>query len=58
MNDDNMKKYDEAKSALEGLVSQINIIIDSSVNGADPETCPTESGCSSCGGSCSTCGGC
>jgi cell fate (sporulation/competence/biofilm development) regulator YlbF (YheA/YmcA/DUF963 family) len=50
-----MVKYEEAKSALDGLLSQINTIIESSVNGLDPETCPATQGC---GGSCSTCGGC
>jgi cell fate (sporulation/competence/biofilm development) regulator YlbF (YheA/YmcA/DUF963 family) len=50
-----MVKYDEAKAALDDLLSQINAVIEGSVNGLDPETCPTISGC---GGSCSTCGGC
>jgi cell fate (sporulation/competence/biofilm development) regulator YlbF (YheA/YmcA/DUF963 family) len=55
MNNENMAKYEEAKGALDGLLSQINTIIESSVNGLDPETCPAVV---NCGGSCSTCGGC
>jgi cell fate (sporulation/competence/biofilm development) regulator YlbF (YheA/YmcA/DUF963 family) len=50
-----MIRYEEAKGALDGLLSQINTIIESAVNGLDPETCPS---IVSCGGSCSTCGGC
>jgi cell fate (sporulation/competence/biofilm development) regulator YlbF (YheA/YmcA/DUF963 family) len=55
MSNSKMVKYEEAKGALDGLLSQINTIIESSVNGLDPETCPAVV---NCGGSCSTCGGC
>jgi cell fate (sporulation/competence/biofilm development) regulator YlbF (YheA/YmcA/DUF963 family) len=55
MSNPNMARYEEAKGALDGLLSQINVIIESSVNGLDPETCPVTAGC---GGSCNTCGGC
>jgi cell fate (sporulation/competence/biofilm development) regulator YlbF (YheA/YmcA/DUF963 family) len=55
MSNENMAKYEEAKGALDGLLSQINTIIESSVNGLDPETCPAVV---NCGGSCGTCGGC
>jgi cell fate (sporulation/competence/biofilm development) regulator YlbF (YheA/YmcA/DUF963 family) len=55
MSDPLMEKYEDAKAALDDLLSQINAVIEGSVNGLDPETCPTISGC---GGSCSTCGGC
>ncbi len=57
MANENMAAYNDAKNAMDDLLTQINVIITYSANGADPETCPTheESGC---GGSCSTCGGC
>jgi cell fate (sporulation/competence/biofilm development) regulator YlbF (YheA/YmcA/DUF963 family) len=55
MGNPKMGKFEDAKAALDDLLSQINTIIEGSVNGLDPETCPTISGC---GGACSTCGGC
>ncbi len=53
----NMAAYNEAKNAMDTMLSQINMVITYSANGEDPETCPTEEP-HSCGGSCSTCGGC
>jgi cell fate (sporulation/competence/biofilm development) regulator YlbF (YheA/YmcA/DUF963 family) len=55
MSNPKMVKYEEAKGALDGLLSQINTIIESTVNGLDPETCPAVV---NCGGSCSSCAGC
>jgi cell fate (sporulation/competence/biofilm development) regulator YlbF (YheA/YmcA/DUF963 family) len=54
MADPNMTKYNEAKDALGALISQINTIIEASVNGGDPMTCDIEN----CTHDCSTCGGC
>lgn len=50
----NMIAFNEAKNAMDDMLSQINTVITSSANGEDPETCAT----SACTGSCSTCGGC
>ena len=57
MKNENMTKYNQAKNDMDALLNQINMIITYSANGEDPMTCPTEAA-SSCGGSCSTCGGC
>jgi cell fate (sporulation/competence/biofilm development) regulator YlbF (YheA/YmcA/DUF963 family) len=54
MADPNMQRYEEAKSDLEMLVSQINTIMDISVSGGDPLTCDL----TACTHNCSTCGGC
>jgi cell fate (sporulation/competence/biofilm development) regulator YlbF (YheA/YmcA/DUF963 family) len=54
MSDNNMKKYDDAKNALGGLITQINTIIDAAVNGEDPMTCDL----TNCTHDCSTCAGC
>ncbi|MCL2054269.1 MAG: YlbF family regulator [Oscillospiraceae bacterium] len=59
MANENMAAYNESKNALDSLLSQINMIITSSANGEDPETCPTEQPASGCGGGgCSSCSGC
>lgn len=57
MANENMNLFTEAKTAMDGMLSQVNMVITLSANGEDPETCPTEMS-SSCSGSCSTCGGC
>lgn len=51
-----MVEFNEAKDAIDKLVSSVNYIITQSANGEDPETCPETP--PTCGGSCSTCGGC
>ncbi len=55
MMNENMDAYNEAKAGIEGIIHQVNFILEMAANGEDPMTCPTESSCS---GSCSTCGGC
>lgn len=55
MSNNTMVEYNTAKVELDQLMSQVNIIISKSLDGEDPETCETTSGC---GGSCATCGGC
>ncbi len=57
MANSNMTLFNEAKTAMDDMLSQINMVITLSANGEDPETCPTETS-HSCSGSCSTCGGC
>ncbi|MCM1329500.1 MAG: YlbF family regulator [Ruminococcus sp.] len=56
MANENMNAYNEAKNAMDDMLSRINMVITYSANGEDPMTCPTEQ--QSCSGSCSTCGGC
>lgn len=51
-----MVEFNEAKDALDKLVSSVNYIITQSANGEDPDTCPETP--PTCSGSCSTCGGC
>lgn len=58
MANENMAAYNTAKNAMDGLLSQINMIITLSANGEDPETCPSEQPSGGCGGSCSSCSGC
>ena len=54
MQDENMKKFNEAKAELDDLLNHIIQIINMSANGEDPSTAdPT-----ACTGSCATCGGC
>jgi cell fate (sporulation/competence/biofilm development) regulator YlbF (YheA/YmcA/DUF963 family) len=52
--DENMQRYEDAKKAVETLVSQINTIMDVSISGGDPLTCDL----TACTHDCSTCGGC
>lgn len=51
----NMIAFTAAKNEMDGLLNQINSIITMSANGDDPDTVDPVA---SCGGSCSTCGGC
>jgi cell fate (sporulation/competence/biofilm development) regulator YlbF (YheA/YmcA/DUF963 family) len=53
---ENMAAYGRAKSELEKLVQRVSAIIVQSANGGDPETADYTP--SSCGGNCSSCGGC
>ena len=55
MSSEAMVEYNTAKAELDTMVNEINVIISKCLDGEDPETCDTNSGCT---GSCSTCGGC
>lgn len=55
MRNENMAAYNEAKTAFDDMILEINGIINMCANGEDPATCEPRS---SCTGSCSTCGGC
>lgn len=57
MANENMNAFNDAKNAMDDMLSQINMVITASANGEDPMTCPTEIP-HSCSGSCSSCGGC
>ena len=50
-----MVEYNTAKAEIDSMVNDINVIISKCLDGEDPDTCDTNSGCT---GSCSTCGGC
>lgn len=55
MSNENMIAYNQAKEAFDKISNRVTAIIQQCIDGADPETADyTES----CGGSCSTCGGC
>lgn len=55
MSNPTMVEYNTAKVAVDQMVGEINTVISKCLDGEDPETCDTVSGCT---GSCSTCGGC
>lgn len=56
MKNPRMDAYNQAKGDFEGLMQRVNAIIEQSANGGDPETADYEE--HSCGGNCSSCGGC
>ena len=56
MDNENMRAYQSAQSALEAVVNKVNGIIAMSLNGEDPMTCDPEA--ANCTHDCSTCGGC
>ena len=59
MLNENMRRFEEKKQALDDLMNYLIQILSLCVNGDDPETCepkPEDDG--ACTGSCSTCGGC
>lgn len=56
MSSEGMVRYNAAKAECEAMVSHIDAIINTAMNGGDPMTVnPPEGGCT---GSCATCGGC
>jgi len=50
-----MVEFNTAKVGVDQMMTEVNVIISKCLDGEDPETCTTDSGCT---GSCSTCGGC
>lgn len=55
MTNKNMVAFNDAKNEMDSLMEKVNQILVAAINGMDPETADQVS---SCGGSCSTCGGC
>ena len=58
MLNENMRKYEEAKGAVDEMMNHLIQLLTLCVNGEDPATCevaPTQDGC---GGNCASCGGC
>lgn len=58
MSNENMAFFTVAKQGMDKLMSEINTILTYSVEGADPETCPSAPPTAGCSGSCATCSGC
>ena len=56
MASEGMVRYNTAKKECEAMVSHIDAIINTAMNGGDPMTVKAPDG--ACTGSCSTCGGC
>ena len=56
MENEHMLRYNDAKNEFDALLQQITGIIGLCADGEDPDTCDYEA--SSCGGNCSSCGGC
>ncbi|MGX8711198.1 YlbF family regulator [Clostridium sp. KNHs216] len=56
MQNPNMTAYNKAKEEMDALLQRVSAIIGQSADGEDPET--TDYVESSCGGNCSSCGGC
>ncbi len=52
-----MAAFEAAREDMDAILASINYIVTCAANGDDPMTCP-ETAPASCGGSCSTCGGC
>lgn len=55
MSNPSMVEFNTAKVELDQMMGEVNVIISKVLDGEDPETCTTDSGCT---GSCSSCGGC
>lgn len=55
MASETMSSYEATKEEFDEVVRKINMIIMMSAEGADPDTCDVDH---SCGGNCSSCGGC
>ncbi len=51
-----MARFNAAKNAMDGMLSEINNVITASANGEDPETCQSKP--SGCSGGCASCSGC
>ncbi len=58
MTNENMAVFTMAKQGMDKLMSEINTILTYSVEGENPETCPSEPPLSDCSGNCGSCGGC
>ena len=58
MTNENMALFTVAKQGMDKLMSEINTILTYSVEGMDPETCPSAPPSAECSGSCAGCKGC
>ncbi len=55
MENENMKRYNEAKTSLDELMNTVSRILTMAAQGVDPDSEDMEAACT---GDCSTCGGC
>lgn len=58
MTNENMALFTMAKQGMDKLMSEINTILTYSVEGENPETCPSAPPTAACSGNCASCGGC
>ncbi|MBQ9944989.1 MAG: YlbF family regulator [Clostridia bacterium] len=58
MLNENMRKYEEAKNDVDGMMNYLIQILTLCVNGDDPATCEPQAQEEACGGNCASCGGC
>ena len=58
MVNEKMSKYEESRHELDAMMNYVMQILYLCVNGEDPATCEPQEEEHSCGGSCSSCGGC
>ena len=56
MQNENMQRYNDAKTEFDALIQRVTGIIGLCADGEDPETCDYDA--ASCGGNCASCGGC
>ena len=56
MQNENMQRYNDAKTELDAKVQRLTAIITMWAEGEDPETCDYDA--ASCGGNCASCAGC
>lgn len=58
MLNENMRKYEETKGAVDEMMNYLIQILTLCVNGEDPESCEPAAQEEGCGGNCASCGGC
>ncbi len=56
MQNENMNRYNDAKTEFDALLQRVTGIIGLCADGEDPDTCDYDA--ASCGGDCSSCAGC
>lgn len=56
LRNDNMTKYNEAKTEMDAIMQRLNSILAQCADGENPETCDYEP--AACGGECGGCSGC
>lgn len=58
MLNENMRKYEDTKGAVDEMMNYLIQILTLCVNGEDPESCEPAAQEEGCGGNCASCGGC
>ena len=57
MLNENMRKYEETKNAVDEMMNYVIQLLTLTVNGEDPETCEPKAQEEACTGNCASCGG-